>query len=182
MPGEITLTLASDSVSPLLQQVVATMQHPARLFLTWGTVVRRDTQRRARSKGGRRFWREVERSVRLAAASDTGVAVYTEHVAARQKEEGGAIEAKNAGALTIPVAPEAEGKRASEFPDLFRLKSKAGSDLLVNPMPDGGIDPMFVLRKRTRPQKPDPFFTPNDVAAQLGEREALYWLEKGMAA
>jgi hypothetical protein len=60
---------------------------------------------------------------------------------------GGTIVPKNAGALTIPVAPEAQGKRAKDFPGLFRLPhtnllvlrkerrgtSKAGAFSIVGP-------------------------------------------------
>ena len=34
---------------------------------------------------------------------------------------GGVIRPRTAKALTIPIAPEAEGKRAKDFPDLFRI-------------------------------------------------------------
>ena len=40
---------------------------------------------------------------------------------ARQLYKGGRIDPVNAKALTIPIAPEAKGKRAKDFPGLFRL-------------------------------------------------------------
>jgi len=66
------------------------------------------------------------------------------------QEFGGVITPDKAGALTIPVHPDAKGKRASDFPDLIFIKREGANPLLVRK--SGGprsekFDIMFVLVK-----------------------------------
>lgn len=64
-------------------------------------------------------------------------------------EYGMDIKAKNGKYLTVPINPKAAGKKASEFKDLFRIKSKNGN--------------LFLARKIKR-------------GKYKGETEFLYWL------
>jgi hypothetical protein len=148
----------------------------------------KQARQNARAKGGRRFWRGMAASIRLAAVSPTSVSVHTNHVAAAQKEFGGPIVAKNARALTIPIADEAKGKRASEFEqggrDLFVIPSDAAGSLGILGYSTGDDDfhALFALRKRTRPQAPNPVWPPNwqvaDFMLQEGDRFVLQAIQE----
>jgi len=85
--------------------------------------------KRANRLGGKRthFYGEVRKSVQnpLVEAPD-GVMVAINHVGIAQRYFGGVIEAKPGSKLTIPVHPEAHGKRAREFNDLTRSTSPMG--------------------------------------------------------
>jgi hypothetical protein len=104
-------------------------------------------------------------------------------VAAAQKQYGGTIRAKNARALTIPIAPEAEGKRAAEFAmggrPLFVIASKGGNSILGYSAGDQFV-PLYVL-KRSVTQKADPFFPTDDEIGAIGVSEGLRLLNSGGA-
>lgn len=61
---------------------------------------------------------------------------------------GGKIRPKRAKALTIPL-PGVKGK-ASNYPNAFLIKSKAGNTLLVERRGAEGIRPLFVLKKSVK--------------------------------
>ena len=68
----------------------------------------------------------------------------------RMKLEGGAISAKNARALTIPMVPEAHGVRARDYPGrLFTIKKKDGgkSGYLFEKTQGEGIRAVYALRQ-----------------------------------
>lgn len=62
---------------------------------------------------------------------------------ARVHEYGITITPKKAKMLTIPVSPKAKGKRAADFPNLFRPK---GTDFLAIPSGKGEFEVLFVLK------------------------------------
>ncbi|MGC4378258.1 hypothetical protein WD019_15220 [Fictibacillus sp. Mic-4] len=63
---------------------------------------------------------------------------------ARVHEFGTTIKPKNGQFLTVPVSPKAKGKRASDFPDLFR---PAGTNVLAIPKGKNDFEVLFVLLK-----------------------------------
>ena len=64
-------------------------------------------------------------------------------------EYGANITAKNAKLLTIPIHPDAVGKKARSFPDLFIVKSKKGNLLLAKQSGDD-IIPYYWLTKSVK--------------------------------
>ena len=72
------------------------------------------------------------------------------------KIKGGTIKAKNVKYLTIPLAPEAYGRKARRFPDLFVIKSKKGNLLLVKPDKSSGSVPRqkFSAKKEAKRKLP----------------------------
>lgn len=97
------------------------------------------------------IFREVndsEKTVRIIA--------NTEYAAIQ--EFGGDIRPVNAGALTIPIHPDAKGKSARDFSDLVLIQRKQGPPLLVRIIGKGKaqrMDIMFVLvQKATIPAQP----------------------------
>jgi hypothetical protein len=63
---------------------------------------------------------------------------------ARVHEYGMTIKPKNAEVLTIPVNPKAKGKKASDFPGIFRPK---GTNVLAIPKGKDDFEVLFVLVK-----------------------------------
>ena len=66
----------------------------------------------------------------------------------RHKIKGGTITAKNAGALTIPLVPEAHGRRTadyqSEIGELFTIPNK---NALFEAVDGGGVRAVYALRQ-----------------------------------
>lgn len=61
--------------------------------------------------------------------------------------KGGKIKAKNASFLTIPIAAEAQGKSARDFPDSVLIKSRKGNLIIASISGYGPVKPLFLLRK-----------------------------------
>lgn len=65
------------------------------------------------------------------------------------QEVGGVIVPDKAGALTVPIDPEAKHKRASDFPDLFMIKRDGKPPLLARNV-GKDLQVMFVLVSRVQ--------------------------------
>lgn len=169
-----------NEATPLLNRLALGLS-PARqrgLVLAWAIRVRDEAKRIARGKGGTRFWAQVPRTIHAVPRGTSAARVQVDHVAAAQKEFGGPIVAKPGKALTIPLNATAKRKRAREFRDLFILP---GTNLLmrhVGPRSNGELVAMYLLVKRTRPQRPDPFMPNETKIASLGEELAAAHLAK----
>ena len=168
-----------------LADLGARLDAPQPFLLRWGQRVAITARNAARGKGGRRFWNDVARSVRVNAVSATAVTVGSNHVAAAQKQFGGEIRPVNAAARTIPIADEAEGKRAGEFAlggrRLFVLDRDAGDTVGILGYSDNDrFHPLFVLRRRVV-QRPDPWFPEGREVERLGIAEAELWAREATA-
>lgn len=178
-------TISRDTATPRLRRLARKLdpEGSGRYLLQWGAATRRSAQRNALAKGGRRFWKDMARSVRIAAAGPRQVDVVSDHVAAAQKQFGGPIVAKGSAAggaemLTIPISVESEGRRASEFTD-------AGEELVAIYPPSMGdkgllgwrhsdwFEPLFLLTEEVD-QEAEPWWpTERETMAEgiaLGER------------
>ncbi len=70
------------------------------------------------------------------------------------QEFGGDIKPDKAGALTIPIHPDAKNKRAPDFPDLFIVKTDTNT-FLARKKGKKGIEFLFLLvKKATIPARP----------------------------
>jgi len=76
----------------------------------------------------------------------TGVGSAKSVVYARIQEEGGTIKPRRRKFLTVPL-PGIMGV-ASNYPDAFCIRSKAGNLLIVERKGKDGIRPLFVLKKQ----------------------------------
>lgn len=63
---------------------------------------------------------------------------------------GCTITPKKAQYLTVPVHPNAVGKRARDFDDLFFYEAKSGEKFLMRDKGQGGIEPYFWLTKSVK--------------------------------
>lgn len=181
------LTATIDTATPVLRRAMAlaSPEQQRGLLMAWG-IKARDAARTGARKHPGRMWRDMARSVTVRNAGPAGVIVRTDHVAAAQKQFGGRIQAKDAGALTIPIADEAKGKRASEFETggrkLFVLPSTKPETIGVlgynvqRKGPDQFI-PLFVLR-RSVTQKAEPWWPENDALLADGVRLAQNFITR----
>ena len=173
--------IARDTLTPVLQRLVGKLdaQQQTGFVLAWGRAVAVQAQRNALAKGGRRFWRDLARSVNVRALNADGVEVASDHVAAAQKQYGGPIEAPGKGPgshgaqfLTIPIpGSAAEGRMAGEFDHLFVLGKKddaKGRGGVLARNVGGEVERLFILTKRTKPQRPDPWFPSEEKTLEIG--------------
>lgn len=182
--------VALDTATPRFRKLAGRIQArggQARFLMRWGARIRKVSKERAIGKGGRKFWREIARSINLIDNGRT-VEVQSTHRAAAQKQYGGAIEARGmsgggADYLTIPIlGSEAEGRSAAEFAlaglDMFALGMDDGRGVLGYSDENDEFVPLFVLVRKTKPQKPDPFVPLENETLQIGIEEAEMMIKK----
>lgn len=75
------------------------------------------------------FWEEAADSVQFL-PQPNGVLLRADKQGLRQRWKGGPIMPQKGDALTIPISPVSYGKRASDFPGLFLLRTKKGAYLV----------------------------------------------------
>lgn len=75
------------------------------------------------------FWQRASRATTWTATND-GVMISINQIGVRQRYHGGPIKPVNAKFLTIPIAPQAYGKTASDFPGSFIIKTAKGAYLV----------------------------------------------------
>ena len=129
---------------------------------------------------GRRthFWnRRIGGNVQAPKSEGTGkVVVAIDGDILPHKIKGGTITAKRSKYLTIPLAPEAYGRKARRFPDLFVIKSKKGNLLLVKPDKSSGSVPRQKFNakkeaKRKLPKTERPKRENKELGLKVPERE-----------
>jgi len=179
----LRVEIRTEEFNATVARVRAAGGRVAEFLLVWGNAIAREAREAARQKPGRRFWREVARATRVDRAGADGVSIANWHVAGAHKQTGGPIVAKNARALTIPIAEEARGRRAAEFEaggrELFAIPGRGGDSvgILGYAEEDGDFHALFALRRRTRPQAPDPWWPTDRRMMDLGDVEARRFLE-----
>ena len=106
---------------------------------------------REKHRGGpHNYWAQAARGTTYEVRGKEAFIVI-DHVGVALHYYGGTVRPKNAKALTIPVeGSEAEGKRASEFDDLFAVKADGSGNyrgFLARQVAADQIEPLFWLRK-----------------------------------
>ncbi len=144
----------------------------------WANSVAMEARENARKKAGRKWWRELARSVRVRSVGPEEADVGTDYPGAALKQFGGEVRPKNARALTIPIAKEAKGRRAYEFEragrELFVVASRSGDPRTVGVLGYSAkkqFRPLYVLRTRAV-MKPDPWVPAAGRISVLARREA----------
>lgn len=188
----MTFRISKDDITPELGRRIRRLDGPqrTRFMLRWGAATRLEAQRNATAKGGRRFWRQVARSVRVVSAGPTSVSVNAYHVAAAQKQFGGKISApgrgegsKQADALAVPFpGSRAEGRTPSEFGDLDMIPRQGKPPLLIAKRGRAvkgtrftevtHYELLFVLVKSVD-QRKDPWWPKTSDVMRRGERLAM---------
>jgi hypothetical protein len=146
---------------------MVTKERMASLFDSVGQEIKDAAEAKARSYGGRNFWRDkIIRKIKYDANSD-GVTVGVASDLASHVQFGGTISAPGKGPgskfrkyLTIPISDAAYGKSVGDFPKenilflkgivwLVELRGKGKKEESV-------MEPLFVLKKSVK-QKARPF-------------------------
>lgn len=144
---------------PLFTKLAADLQRSIKKNFRMGGRPKWPISRRVQNDGGRITLNKSAALVNSIFRRNTNdeAVVFTRNPYAAIHQFGGVIRPKNAKALTIPIAPEAEGKRASDFPrkQTLLLLREGKAPLIVLKMPDNTIKPLFVLLKSVRiPARP----------------------------
>lgn len=166
-----------------LGRIVGKLEHPRKFFASWGNAVVRIAKRRARAKSkGGGFWLDIADHTRVESVSDERAVVVNDHFAAFHKEFGGEIRPKNAKVLTVPITPEAKGKRAAEFEvggrELFTVPGRSPDTTgILGYSDDGEFKPLFALRTRVR-QDPEPWWPTDEQILRAGVNEANFWWDR----
>lgn len=177
-------TVDDSQGNAMLRRLVSRLNRPGAFVKSWAVQTQKKAQTNARAKGGKRFWADFARRIVITEVTETSAVLLNDHYAANQKQFGGVIEAKDKAALTIPITKEAKGKTAKEFKEggrkLFVLPGSKG----VLGYADGKkkFHALFVLRRRTRRQKADPWMPTDGEIIAIAIREAGWWLEKQLGS
>lgn len=165
-------------LNPTLRRLAAMIRNKAAFVKNWANAAAKEARDTARAKPGRRWWRDLARSIRVQNISEAAAEVSSNHVGANLKQFGGIVRPKNKRALTIPIAPEAKGKTVYEMKRPNRpLFVLPGTRLLGYATPDKGFRALFVLAPKAV-QKPDPWFPAPNRLYRLGINEANYLIKK----
>ena len=115
-------------MNPMVRKVMQNLKLRMTFLKNWANSAAMDARGNARAKGGRRYWKDLARSIQVRRLSETAVVVSSSQIGAALKQYGGIVRPVTARALTIPITDEAKGKTAYEFerPDrpLFVLSKK----------------------------------------------------------
>ena len=139
---------------------------PEQYMRAWSTVVKQAAEKNLRDRIGGDFGHDLARSAVQIDEAPLRHEVYVggengyiaEHV-----HTGGVIRPKNSKYLAIPIDRSVKGLFAREVPDLVFMRAN-GKAFLARQM-KRKIKPLFVLVKRTKPQRPRPWF-PDQAEAQ----------------
>ncbi len=167
-----TAVKIKDKATPLIRRIRETVKG-SRLQVVIGAAVRDlwsdhliDKDRSEPNKlGGRRthYYGKAADSVSFKAVTD-GVIVSVSQVGLRQRLLGGTITPKRAKLLTIPVHPDAHGKRAGEFNDLSFIKtgSGRGATAVLAKTGQGSLFEVFYVLVKSVTQEGDPTVLPEE--------------------
>lgn len=173
----LKITLEEDEFQTACKRLIAELASPTRIYRNWAAAVAKTARKNAEahSKGGT-FWHSIAEAVDYDVTAN-GATIFCEHYAARHKQEGGTIKAKNARALTIPIHRLARGKRVSRLEDegyeLFRPK---GTNILAT-TENGELIPLYALVKSVK-QAPEPWWPDDTLVMEIGRKEVERTLRK----
>lgn len=175
------VTVKTPGLNHNLIKLVSMVRNKAGFVKVWANSAAMEARATARGKGGRRWWRDLARSVQVRNTGPESAEVSSSQPGAVIKQYGGVIRPNTKQYLTIPIAPEAEGKRAYELerPDR-KLLVLPGTRLLGYNKGKGKnqqFKALYVLAKQSV-QRPDPWFPDDARVLWLGEREAMEILRK----
>ncbi len=116
------------------------------------------------------FWNKIAQATQVAAITDDGATIAIADQRVNIHIYGGRIVAKAAGALTIPLIPEARGLFARSYElatgrDLFILRSTDENKAFLAESTSTGIRRVYVLKKFVNVEK-DPTALPSNDTIQ----------------
>ena len=156
----IQVQMNSAALQVSLGEILAQARRPrAMLYAAAGAVRKylqvhfKDRDRTPNKLGGERthFWLDVYRSTQLGEVTDSYSTVVIGDTRFTQKVYGGRITAKNVRNLSIPLVPEAHGRRPAVFEQetglkLFLIKSRGGIFLATRAAESKFLEVVYLLR------------------------------------
>lgn len=128
----VSVTITRDDFSPALKAQLEQLQ-PRAIAKEVGEALVKTTQTHLRANGRNKrgwpstnFWSRAARATSWA-ATDEGTIISINQIGVRQRFYGGVIRAVTAKFLTIPIARQAYGKTASDFPGAFLIRTPKGA-------------------------------------------------------
>ena len=179
----LKMRVETPRLDPLVAALVFQLHNKKAFVKNWANSVAIEARGNARKKGGRRYWQELARSIRVKSISATEAEISSDYKGAVIKQYGGEIRPVNAKALTVPISSEARGRTAYEIErtgkKLFVISQKTGDPGTVGVLGytrtrksgDSDFRPLFVLRTRVF-QEADAWFGSADQVMRLARREA----------
>ena len=177
---QLSVKIDSAIASARLWALMLRIRDPAKLYKFWGVRVMNQARANARSKGGRRLWKQIAdavvlRNVSLRGADIRGVGLFGR--IGMHKEKGGPIRIKEKNFLTSPIDPAASGKTVAEYSmetgvRLFRPGRKDSPKRILAYAQDGTLVPVFALCKETASQRADKWLPEHNWVLHAGIEEA----------
>ena len=165
-----TMSMDAASVRQMEFSVNFMIQNRTAFVKNWANAIAIEARNNARAKGGRRWWKELARSLQVREVTAESIDVGTNYRGAALKQFGGMITPDKARALTIPISAEAKGKTAYDFErsgkNLFVISENTGDPSTIGVLGyekatrKKGVtafQPLFVLRTSVF-QDADPWF------------------------
>ncbi len=168
---------ATTNIDSYTREIVKRLRNRQAFVKNWANAVAMEARATARKKPGRRYWRDLARSIQQRKVSDTTYEISSQHRGATLKQYGGVIRPVRKRFLTIPIASEAKGKTAYELETPSRPLFVLPKTRLLGYNKGKEFKALFVLAKQVR-QKPDPWFPNNQRVQLLARREANYLFRK----
>lgn len=185
------ITITRDDATPFLIEFGKRLARPRDLMQVMGrrlgNVLRdhfaaRDREPNKRGWPKQHFWGEIREATGVSEVTDTSATVTIADYRMAHKIKGGAIVAKQAKALTIPLHPLAYGKRASVLEaetgiDLFQPGKKGEKKGVLLGEYQGQLIAFYALRKRVN-QPADPrALPPDEEINEAMTEEVSDWLD-----
>jgi len=182
MPASLSISVSLPSADPLFRILSSQVRDKAEFVKLWAADAAREARENCRAKPGRRWWRELARSIQVAQAGEREWTVSSAKAGANLQQFGGEVRPVRARALTIPIAEEARGKRAMEFERPGRpLFVPKGTNVLGYSRRTGRgknaasvFVPLYALRASA--QVPASPWFPSDRRLRALAVEAMRWL------
>lgn len=166
------IKLEASDLQRTLGKLMDKLTNKLPLYKTWGRAVELKAKANARGYGGRRIWRNIAGATRLHSITRDGAVVECYDPIGTHKERGGPIRARNAKALTIPLAELARGRRVAELEargiSVFRLPKSNVLGRNVGRGKAKTFEPLYALCKSTKPQRKFPWWPDQPFVLQTG--------------
>lgn len=182
----IKLHVDSDQLTSTIHGLLAVARRPRAILQAAARSIRRDLQRHFRVReqtpnamGGQRthWWARVSRSTQIASVDDHQAVVSISEPGIALKVYGGTVRPVEKRALTIPIHPEAYGRRADTVESITGRKlwrfqpKKTGPAFLARSLGDDQIRLLYVL-KASVTMRPDPDALPSVAAMEQSALKA----------
>ena len=160
-----------DSATPALEALADRIEDNERFYRQWLDRMKGKIRRDVTAKHGQsQFWRKRVAGSVATSLSGGRASLFTSNPEAIHKQFGGPIVARRVKMLTIPIAPEAQGKTAGQLSggnrQLFKVEVSGNRALLGYRDADDTFRALFLLVPRVN-QRAEPWWPTEDDAVDI---------------